>query len=35
MKSGYIYWNSGELLDTSINRSPTAYANNPEEEKAK
>ncbi|KAK7086864.1 Neutral ceramidase, partial [Halocaridina rubra] len=32
---GYIYVNSGELLDTSINRSPTGYLNNPEEERAK
>ena len=35
MTPGRIYVSSGELLDASINRSPTAYANNPEDEKAK
>lgn len=35
MTTGYIYFNYGPLYDTSINRSPTAYANNPEEEKRK
>jgi len=28
MTDGYIYVNSGQLLDSSINRSPTAYLNN-------
>ncbi|RWS23274.1 neutral ceramidase-like protein [Leptotrombidium deliense] len=32
---GHIYYNEGELLDASINRSPTAYENNPSDEKAK
>ena len=35
MTLGSIHINSGELLDTSINRSPTAYANNTKEERAK
>ncbi|CAL4067282.1 unnamed protein product, partial [Meganyctiphanes norvegica] len=35
MTPGYIYVTSGELLDASINRSPTSYLANPEEEKAK
>lgn len=30
-----IYWHQGELLDASINRSPTSYANNPAEERAR
>ena len=29
-----IYYNKGELLDASVNRSPTAYANNPAQERA-
>ncbi|XP_078579899.1 neutral ceramidase B-like isoform X1 [Branchiostoma floridae x Branchiostoma japonicum] len=32
---GDIYLNQGELQDANINRSPTAYLNNPEEERAK
>ncbi|XP_077971927.1 putative neutral ceramidase C [Styela clava] len=32
---GYILMNMGELVGSSINRSPMAYLNNPEEEKAK
>nr|XP_027227263.1 neutral ceramidase-like isoform X1 [Penaeus vannamei] len=35
MVPGFVYVNSGDLLDTSINRSPTGYLNNPEEERAK
>lgn len=35
MTSGYIYWDKGDLLDASINRSPTAYVNNPKDERAK
>ena len=30
MKEGKLYVNSGELLDASFNRSPTAYLLNPE-----
>lgn len=30
-----IYFNEGELLDASINRSPTSYLNNPIEERAR
>lgn len=30
---GYVYLSSGDLLDASINRSPTGYLNNPEEER--
>ncbi|XP_013094566.2 uncharacterized protein LOC106078246 isoform X1 [Biomphalaria glabrata] len=30
-----IFMNSGELLDSNINRSPTAYLNNPAEERSK
>ncbi|GBN87486.1 Neutral ceramidase, partial [Araneus ventricosus] len=33
MQPGHIYWNAGEVYNASINRSPTAYENNPEEEK--
>eukprot|EP00058_Branchiostoma_floridae_P025487 XP_002610977.1 hypothetical protein BRAFLDRAFT_127904 [Branchiostoma floridae] len=32
---GDIYLNQGELQDANINRSPTAYLNNPEAERAK
>ncbi|XP_033099666.1 neutral ceramidase-like isoform X2 [Anneissia japonica] len=32
---GDIYMNSGELLESNTNRSPTAYENNPAEERAK
>lgn len=34
MRPGNIYVNSGELLDSNINRSPTAYLQNPPEERA-
>jgi len=34
MKFGRMYWNQGELLDASINRSPTAYLNNSIEERS-
>lgn len=30
---GHIFLNTGELLDASINRSPTAYSNNPRDER--
>eukprot|EP01087_Luapelamoeba_hula_P002224 TRINITY_DN1191_c0_g1_i1.p1 TRINITY_DN1191_c0_g1~~TRINITY_DN1191_c0_g1_i1.p1 ORF type:complete len:709 (+),score=67.90 TRINITY_DN1191_c0_g1_i1:16-2142(+) len=33
--SASLYLNSGTLLDSNINRSPTAYANNPASERAK
>ncbi|XP_072165665.1 uncharacterized protein [Diadema setosum] len=32
---GNIFYNDGILLDSNINRSPTAYENNPREEQAK
>ncbi|XP_045113665.1 neutral ceramidase-like [Portunus trituberculatus] len=32
---GYIYLSSGEILDASINRSPTSYVTNPAEELAR
>lgn len=32
MKSAKLYYNEGELLDASVNRSPTSYENNPREE---
>ncbi|XP_071530877.1 neutral ceramidase [Panulirus ornatus] len=35
MVPGYLYLSSGQLLNTSINRSPTGYLNNPEEERNK
>ncbi|XP_070544626.1 putative neutral ceramidase C [Ptychodera flava] len=35
LKVGNILINEGELLDSNINRSPTAYANNPAKEKQK
>lgn len=35
LKRGRIYYNQGELLDASINRSPTSYDNNPAEERAR
>lgn len=31
---GRIYYTEGELIDASINRSPTSYENNPKEERA-
>lgn len=34
MQPGYIFINQGDLYNTSINRSPTAYLNNPEDEQA-
>lgn len=34
MQKGYIFWNDGDLLNASINRSPTSYLNNPAEERA-
>lgn len=30
-----LTWNQGYILDANINRSPTAYLNNPETERAK
>ncbi|XP_067670891.1 neutral ceramidase B-like [Haliotis asinina] len=33
VRPGNIFINSGELLESNINRSPTAYANNPEAER--
>lgn len=33
LRPGSIFINKGELLDASINRSPSAYLNNPEEER--
>ena len=33
MKKGRILFNEGELKDASINRSPSAYLNNTEEER--
>ncbi|CAG2115002.1 unnamed protein product [Medioppia subpectinata] len=35
LKPGNIYWSEGELTDSSANRSPAAYENNPKEEKDK
>ncbi|GIY16302.1 neutral ceramidase [Caerostris extrusa] len=35
VQPGYIYWNIGEVHNASINRSPTAYNNNPEEERSR
>ncbi|KAA3674763.1 neutral ceramidase [Paragonimus westermani] len=35
MMNGTILVNQGELLNASINRSPTAYSNNPKEERDK
>ncbi|RWS09983.1 neutral ceramidase-like protein [Dinothrombium tinctorium] len=35
MAKARIYFNRGNLFNASINRSPTAYENNPNEEKAK
>lgn len=34
-KLAKIYYKNGELLDSSINRSPTSYLKNPEKERAK
>lgn len=33
MRPGKIYYNEGRLLEASINRSPTSYANNPLDER--
>nr|XP_043607298.1 neutral ceramidase 2-like [Erigeron canadensis] len=33
LRPGSVFINKGELLDASINRSPSAYLNNPEEER--
>ncbi|PWA75124.1 neutral/alkaline nonlysosomal ceramidase [Artemisia annua] len=35
LRPGSIFINTGELLDASINRSPSGYLNNPEEERSK
>lgn len=35
LRAGSIYINQGELLDANINRSPSAYLNNPAEERAR
>jgi hypothetical protein len=35
MKPAKVYLAKGELLDASINRSPTAYDLNPAEERAR
>ena len=35
MVYGNIFHNQGRLEDSNINRSPSAYDNNPKEEKAK
>ena len=34
MVLGHLFINSGMLLDASINRSPSAYLNNAEEERS-
>lgn len=34
MRPGRIYFSQGELVDASVNRSPTSYANNPADERA-
>jgi len=35
LQPGRIYYAEGELLDASVNRSPTSYENNPQDERAK
>jgi len=35
MKLGTMAVNQGQLMDANINRSPSAYLNNPAEERAK
>ncbi|KAJ8749689.1 hypothetical protein K2173_012240 [Erythroxylum novogranatense] len=35
LRPGQIFVNKGELLDASVNRSPSAYLNNPAEERSK
>ena len=34
MRQGHLYINAGMLLDASINRSPSAYLNNPKGERS-
>ncbi|KAL7612537.1 hypothetical protein Lser_V15G04740 [Lactuca serriola] len=34
LRPGSVFINKGDLLDASINRSPSAYLNNPEEERS-
>jgi neutral ceramidase len=34
-RPAFAYGNMGELLDTNVNRSPSAYENNPPEERAR
>ena len=34
MRPGHLFINAGSLLDASVNRSPSAYLNNPEAERA-
>lgn len=34
MRPGHLFINMGTLLDASVNRSPSAYLNNPEAERA-
>jgi neutral ceramidase len=34
LQPGKVFINKGELLDANINRSPTSYLANPEEERA-
>lgn len=35
MQEAKIYFNSGELLESNINRSPASYLYNPKEERNK
>lgn len=35
LRPGYIYINKGELLDAGVSRSPSAYLNNPPDERAR
>ncbi|GLJ24015.1 hypothetical protein SUGI_0457480 [Cryptomeria japonica] len=35
LRPGSVFFNKGELLDTGINRSPSAYLNNPSNERAR
>ena len=34
MRPGHLFINTGNLLNASVNRSPSAYLNNPEAERA-
>lgn len=34
LQEGRVYMQETEILDASVNRSPTSYMNNPEEERA-